>query len=116
MPKIKNGGDQIPPQVTEGAAKIPPAEEGDDELTKIEIEKSRKIIPEPCSKLCMLENPDDTCLFNKRKYNVSISVGLSYHKMRPVQCISYTGAGPNFVKEDFPANNWLQVIPALSKP
>lgn len=50
--------------------------------------KKRKLAPEPYYDVCVLQYLGNICHFNKQNCKVSISVGLSEHKMHPYNVFS----------------------------
>lgn len=61
--------------------------------------KRRKIL-KPYAVIRLLQDSGNNFLFNKRKFKVLDSVGLSADKLYPVKFVFDTVAGTNLIRED----------------
>lgn len=48
--------------------------------------------------------------FDKRNYEMFISVGLMARKMHPVNIFFNTNTGPNLIREDFLEAGWVKSV------
>lgn len=64
------------------------------------------------SEVHLSENTEDTLLFNKSNYKISISVGPMANKMPPVNSFSDTRAKQTIIREDFIEAKSLEAIQA----
>lgn len=66
---------------------------------KEEIKETPKIPKGPYAEVCTFDNTKNMTWFMKKNYIVSISDGLTAHKMRQNECVFDTCAAPNLVRE-----------------
>lgn len=97
----EKGDDQIPPQCIPENDII--TSEGQEEIER--IPRNSKM---PYSENCLLEETVDILLFNKRSYDISVSVSSMTNRMLPANSVFDTGAGPNPIRGAFLKTEWLR--------
>lgn len=77
-------------------------------------EMQQEIDPEPYGETCWFKQSDETSLFNKQKYEPSISARLSSSESSSVKCLLDAEAGPSLISEDFLHLGWGGAIRAAN--
>lgn len=65
-----------------------------------DVERIQQNSKAPYSETCLFKEVGEFLLFDKKKYNVALSVGLMANKMHTVNYVFEKGAGPSPLRKD----------------